>query len=418
MQSTSIVVADSMQETAAVRRYQSPKRWLRLGKYLLPGQPLPAGWRRTSRPKEQVSITQLAADYPDYVSLRTLGSAEVLPEYEYEHYDAGERQHHTLASEFTAPSFIAEVRNGVSFGRHCCAIGPNSKAIRETGFNLDGGATEGGVPLGRFQFRSWRKRLEGDVTARPWLPPKQHVTGCVAILNTRYSHNFYHWLCDILPRLVPLRASRTKPDYYLVESLSSFQQEVLMSLGIEPRQLIQPHCRLLLEADCLLVPSLPTPSCLRAFREFLLDRLGVERKSKQHRRIYITRRKSGKRGIADEHLLDRVLHDYGFETHAMEEYPLQRQAQLIHDATTVVAVHGAGLANLTFARPGTNVIEIVPRDRTNAYLYPDKSRTFGLRHLQIAGKIVGRKQQLEISLDDVAAALSSSMSVSRRALAA
>ncbi len=418
MRNTSIEVADNIAESPAARPYRPPKSWLRLGKYLLPAQPLNADWKRTARPTEQVSITQLATEYPDQVSLRTLGNAEVLPEYEYEYYDAGERRRLTLASEFIAPSFIAEVHNGMSFGRHCCAIGPNSKAIRETGFNLDGAATEGGIPIGKFKFRRWRKRLEGDVTARPWLPPKQHVTGCVAILNTRYSHNFYHWLCDILPRLIPLRASHTRPDYYLVESLSSFQQEVLISLGIRQSQLIQPHCRLLLEADRLLVPSFPTPSCLRAFRELLLDRLGVNRKSKQQRRIYISRRKSGKRSVADEHRLDRVLHEHGFETHAMEEYPLQRQAQLIHDAATIVAVHGAGLANLMFARRGTNVIEIVPRDRTNAYLYPDKSRTFGLRHRQIAGNVVGRRQQLAISLDDVVAALSSSTLLSRRALAA
>ena len=62
----------------------------------------------------------------------------------------------------------------------------------------------------------------------------------------------------------------------------------------------------------------------------------------------------------------------------MEDYPLAKQARLIHEAEIVVATHGAGLANLVFARPGTRVIEIVPAGRFNYACYPKRTRFFGL----------------------------------------
>jgi capsular polysaccharide biosynthesis protein len=136
----------------------------------------------------------------------------------------------------------------------------------------------------------------------------------------------------------------------------------------------------------------------------LLGALGVDAPVAAGRRIFITRRKTGARTLANETQLEFLLRAAGFETHAMEDYPLATQARLIREAEMVVATHGAGLANLLFARPGTRVIEIVPRGRFNAACYPKRSRIFGLHHQQVVATQV-RRQVLEVSLDDVAAAL-------------
>jgi capsular polysaccharide biosynthesis protein len=89
----------------------------------------------------------------------------------------------------------------------------------------------------------------------------------------------------------------------------------------------------------------------------------------------------------------------------MEVYSLSKQARLIRESEIIVAPHGAGLGNLIFARPGTQVIEIVPRGRYNASLYPEKSRILGLYHQQVVANVVGRKQLLTFLLDDVTNAL-------------
>ncbi|HEX3599367.1 MAG TPA: glycosyltransferase family 61 protein [Lacipirellulaceae bacterium] len=395
--------------------FPSPKHWFRLGKYLLPLGVGHSSLRRSRSPREQVSVAQLAADHAATVSLATLGRAEALDEYEYDCYAFGKRESRVLRRKFVAPPFVAEIRNGLSFGRHCCVIGPAGKAVRETGYHLDGEVIEDEAPLSRLRMRYWRKRWEGDVTSRPWLPPKQRIDGSVAVLNTQHSHNFYHWLCDILPRLAPLNWIGAQPDFYLVDCLTAFQREVLASVGIATNRLIQPHCRLLLEADRLLVPSLPTPACLRHVGTILSgQRRAIGRMG---RRIYISRRNTGKRSFANEAEFEGLLESHGFEAHFLETYPLAKQAQLVSESSIIVAPHGAGLANLIFAQPGAQIIEIVQEGRYNAHLYPEKSRIFGLHHQQVIAKISGRKQVLTFSLDDFTAALVQAQRSSLRAAA-
>lgn len=385
--------------------YQAPRRWLHVGKYLLPIGVQPRGWRRTKSPREQVRLAQLAVDHPESVVLHTMGKAEALGEFAYECHTLGQREMRVLPGQLAAPAYVAEIRDGWSFGRHCCVIGPAGKAVRETGFYLDGTVLSARVPVNRLRPHYWRKRWEGDVTARPWLPPKQRIDGRVAVLNTRFSHNFYHWLIDILPRLVPLRQLGATPDFYLVDCLSPFQQNVLAALGIPGHQLIQPHCRLLLEAEQLLVPSLPTPACLREFGRMLSARLGADGNVVSSRRLFITRRKTGTRTIANEAQLESLLRSYGFETHSMEDYTLAEQARLIRESEIVVATHGAALANLLFARPHTRVIEIVPDGRFNSTCYPVKSRVFGLHHQLLFAERARHKQILTVCLEDVVVAL-------------
>jgi hypothetical protein len=395
--------------------YHSPRKWWRFNKYLLPVGYTTGRWRRTKAPRRQVKIAQLAAEHPREVSLQTWGKAEVLAEFEYECHSAGNRELRVLAKKFVPPAFVAHLNDGQSFGRHCCVIGPARKAVRETGFNLDSTVLIERQPISRLRLQYWRKRWEGDVTSRPWLPPKQHVSGRVAVLNTRFSHNFYHWMIDILPRLAPLRRLGAEADYYLIDCLSPFQQSVLAALGIASQQLIQPHCRLLLEADELIVPSLPTPACIRELGQMLADGLGVV--GRESRRIYISRRRTGTRTIQNEDELERLLESHGFETHYMETYSLAKQGQLIADAEIVVAPHGAGLANLLFARPRTHVIEIVPSGRYNATCYPEKSRIFGLQH-QLIFSERNQRHGMNVVLRDIEAALTRTERAVYRAAAA
>jgi capsular polysaccharide biosynthesis protein len=102
--------------------------------------------------------------------------------------------------------------------------------------------------------------------------------------------------------------------------------------------------------------------------------------------------------------VELLLTKLGFETHYMETYPLAMQAQLVADAKIVVAPHGAGLANLLFARKGTSVVEIVPAGRYNATCYPEKSRIFGLHH-QLIFAAPGAAHRMTVNLSDVEKAL-------------
>lgn len=385
--------------------YHPPRGWIRAGKYLLPVGVSTTAWRPAAAPRMQVPIAELAAQHAESVRYQSLGDGETVDQFAFACHADGRREVRTLPSQAFPAAFVARIKDGMSFGRQCCVIGPAGKAVRETGFYLDGAVQTSKVPVSRFSLRYWRKRWGSDVTARWWLPPMQRLSGRVAVLNARYSHNYFHWLIEILPRLVPLLRAGISADHYLVDCLSPFQQQVLAALGVKPHQLIQPHAKLLLAADEVILPSFPSPSCLREFGGRLLAGLSANGRVTRPRRIFITRRKTGTRTLFDESSVERLLHSRGFETHSMEEYPLAKQARLIREAEIVVATHGAGLSNLIFARPGTQVIEFVPAERFNYACYPKRTRLFELNHQIVFARCPGRMQVLHVSLQDVAAAL-------------
>jgi len=57
-----------------------------------------------------------------------------------------------------------------------------------------------------------------------------------------------------------------------------------------------------------------------------------------------------------------ALEPLGFEFVTTQGMTMQQEADLFGNADMIVAVHGAALHNLLFARPGTTVIEIFPYD--------------------------------------------------------
>lgn len=78
-----------------------------------------------------------------------------------------------------------------------------------------------------------------------------------------------------------------------------------------------------------------------------------------------------------------------------------------------MGAHGAGLANVVFCRPGTNVLEIVPTD--NAYpFYFSLAHAAGLEYSCLVAPSVGQRDpdafgpspyDFEVELDELAAVL-------------
>ena len=75
--------------------------------------------------------------------------------------------------------------------------------------------------------------------------------------------------------------------------------------------------------------------------------------------IYINRKT---RRLKNELEVQSFLRDRGFKIVNLERLALREQMRLFNQADIVVGFHGAGLANLVFAKPGTKVIEIADPD--------------------------------------------------------
>jgi capsular polysaccharide biosynthesis protein len=100
------------------------------------------------------------------------------------------------------------------------------------------------------------------------------------------------------------------------------------------------------------------------------------------RRIYI-RREGALRTVLNEDEVIALLESRGFETLTMEG-PVRAQAATFASAEAIVAAHGAALANLVFAPPGTAVVELMGRN-TASQLYTQLSWRIGLRYEMVMG---------------------------------
>ena len=195
-------------------------------------------------------------------------------------------------------------------------------------------------------------------------------------VTDEFSNGFFHWICDVLPRLEMLAKSSPESlegrtllvpamaDFsYVRPSLEAYRLGGLKILGRRERV----RC-----ADLLVVPPVaPTgnyrPDLMHALRERFRKYFAVGVSS---RRIFISRAKAPKRRIANEAEILPVLQRHGFECVAPEFLPFAEQLRLLGSASILAGNHGAGLTNMAWMAPGSRVLELRRKnDRENNCYY-------------------------------------------------
>jgi capsular polysaccharide biosynthesis protein len=177
---------------------------------------------------------------------------------------------------------------------------------------------------------------------------------------------FTHWILDTLPRLLLVLEQEGPLDRYdhflFATDQPKFHRFTLQALGIDPTRVVtrQRHGSLF-SVDSFTYVSAPRQHCVAhphiydmvtAF--FLPDMAPVI----PSRRLYISRHKAQRRRILNEPEMFAALEARGFEILHLEDLTIAETARALRSATHIVAVHGAGLANLIFCQPGTRVLEI------------------------------------------------------------
>jgi len=173
--------------------------------------------------------------------------------------------------------------------------------------------------------------------------------------------NYYHWLIDHLPRLLyALKFADVRHRKLLVNArLTRFQRESLELMGVEPSRLIGVEDDEAVTVRSVLVPRLLSCStvCHPLVRALVREEF-TPTASGQKRRIYLCREDAASRRLTNERELADLVARWGFERHLLGDMSFQAQVDLFSGAEAVVAVHGAGLANLLFCPEGATVFEI------------------------------------------------------------
>jgi hypothetical protein len=180
--------------------------------------------------------------------------------------------------------------------------------------------------------------------------------------------NYYHWLIECLPRLRTVFEYTKEHDNRLTilvpPDRSSWMNDWIDLLNIRSncRDLSEKH----IKASNILVPTHPDPNyndCEWLRNQILNPR---EISSESDKKIFISRSDATNRRISNSGKVEKVLRSYGFEQYVLSDLSIRKQANLFSEAETVIAPHGAGLANLVFSRD-TDVIELFGRKKSTSY---------------------------------------------------
>ena len=248
-----------------------------------------------------------------------------------------------------AMSHFLELKNGIASG--------SGYVFDETGRLIVGAS------------HRYSRKIKKRLLSHPYqLKPHIEKFNCtVAAVTASNQDAYFHWLFDLLPRLLMLEKAGTKPEKIYLQNRYRFQRETLELLGMARKEdIINCDEFPMLSASTLIVPCHEVmdgrefPDWVVAFLQdrFLTYAPNSENTSKT--RLFISRADALFRRVLNEDEILPILQEYGFTSVKLEELSFTEQVNLFRDAEAVVLPHGSGLANLVFCSKGTKVIELFP----------------------------------------------------------
>ena len=207
------------------------------------------------------------------------------------------------------------------------------------------------------------------------------------LLSMPFYHNFYHWLIEILPRLISYDRCPSLHHVPLIvpKSAPGFVAETLRLTGYLSKTVFLENgtyrfkkLHMLSKLSSILEVS---PDAIAWLNDKFKD-VGARRVTPK--KIYISRGDAKIRFVSNEPQLTEVLTDFGFETMAMSGLSIPDQINLFRNAQYVIGAHGAAFANLAFAKPGATFIEFFSK----GHYAPCFNRISGSRGLKY-GFLVG-----------------------------
>lgn len=232
----------------------------------------------------------------------------------------------------------------------------------------------------------WKWRARQDWTVDLVVP--RPVNHCYH----RFHFQYFHWLFDLLPRVWLLKTLSPygSADRWVVGPLTeAFQAPSLALFDITPDQCFWPRSSPATQgtkkSDCIV----QFDQAIRpefTFREPLKTRpsysTGIQHKGWSRRYVeylrerawlryaipakpsgamlYITRRNAGHRTLRNEAAIEALLLGLGFQVIDPGTLRFEDQVRAFAGAQVVVGIHGAGMANIVWCRPGATVLELLP----------------------------------------------------------
>jgi hypothetical protein len=237
-----------------------------------------------------------------------------------------------------------------------------------------------------------------------FFPKVSRTSESILNLASYGDQNYFHWILETLPRLRYAEKLTEPWSSIYVCQCYPYQRQSLPFFGIAPGQVIDSSKTRFLRARRLILPRY----CLYQehwiyswLREKVLPQIPA---SQTPRRIYISRRRSPGRGIANEAEVEVLLKELGFACVVLEDLAWPEQIALFRSAEMVVAPHGAGLTNSLFCPKDAQIIEC-RLNTLNLFCYEHITTPVGIRHstlpCEAADSRKGSEAQIRVDLQQL-----------------
>lgn len=223
-------------------------------------------------------------------------------------------------------------------------------------------------------------------------PKPRRLRGTYATITYPSAFAWYHWVAECLPRLHLLQTCLEALDgIFIPANVEPQLIESLEAMGVRREQLVPLDALSHFQPDVLLVPrycaGLNIPLWVPTF---LQQAIGLNHQTDPpQRKLYISRADANKRRVLNEEQLIPILRQAGFEIIRLREHSFLEQARLFHQATWVIAPHGAGLVNVLYSRPGVQVIELTPSKSVGPHLFHSVTTCAGGTYWWLPGSAQG-----------------------------
>ncbi len=198
--------------------------------------------------------------------------------------------------------------------------------------------------------------------------------------------NYFHWMIDVLPRLV--RAEHEHPEekvlllprYYRRAAYIEFTLRVFPH--IERVRWIAARTKTRV-GRLAYVPRQTEDRLPGQIAEIVRRLTPLVGKGGTTRRIYFTRDDARWRYARNEREVVRVLREHDVEFHRIDPSKPWEQMRMSLEASLIVGVHGAALTNLIFMAPGGRVLELRhPHEEVFADVYRPLAAMMGVEYLR------------------------------------
>ncbi|KAI0232237.1 hypothetical protein LSAT2_017417, partial [Lamellibrachia satsuma] len=248
-----------------------------------------------------------------------------------------------------------------------------------------------------------------DTTATP---PRGYdktvVYGEVFIMTQFWGGEHFHKMLEGFPRIAPYLAFLHAHEHVLIHAAETggYTAATLRFLGLNPERLVTGLCR----AKVVYMPQATPCGFAHAQSTQLLSKLYRDRIGRRNatRNTLVLIERSGTRRFTRARAIQAALMSVANETSlALELYPdrppppIEASMRTFAGAVVVVAPHGAGLANLVYAPPGTYVVEAVCNPPHVNMCYQWAAHVLGMRYHALPSRH-GCESVIDVDVDEIA----------------